>query len=103
MKNPKEVKISQLRNRSTGDMKILVEVVESMSKDIEDIKIDRAKPSKASAKGILQYSEIIDSSIGKDFSEIFAKEFYYSFRWLEKESKETGRSYQQILQGILDS
>jgi len=103
MKNPKEKQISQLKNRSTGDMKILVEVVESMFKDIENIKIDLAKPSKASAKGILQYSEIIDSSIGKDFSEIFAKEFYYSFMWLEKESKETGRSYQQILQGILDS
>jgi len=103
MQNPKEVKINQLKDRSTGDVKILVEVVESMFKDIEDLKIDMAKPNKTTAKGILQYAEIIDSSVGKKFSEIFSKEFYYKFMWLEKESKETGLSYQQILQGILNS
>ena len=89
-----------------NDLKIAIDdivgVMLSIHDDIEKLKVKTSKPSKATAKALLEYIAMEDCNAKENLEILCGKEIEQYLQWLESYCEKNGTTQEQALNKIIN-
>lgn len=89
-----------------NDLKIAIDdvisIILTIHDDIDKLKVKTSKPSKATAKALLEYIAMEDCKAKENMEALCCKEIEQYFKWLDNYCEENGTTQEQALQEIIN-
>jgi len=80
----------------------LIGVILGIHEDIEKLKVKTSKPSKATAKALLEYIAMENCKAKDNLEILCGKEIEQYFKWLDSYCEENGTTQEQALNKIIN-
>jgi len=101
-----EIDFKTYVNGIGNDLKIamddVISVILNIHSDIEKLKVKTSKPSKATAKALLEYIAMEDCKAKENMEALCGKEIEQYFKWLGSYCEENGTTHEQALKEIIN-
>jgi len=89
-----------------NDLKIAIDdvinIILSIHDDTEKLKVKTSKPTKATAKALLEYIAMEDCKPKKNLEKLCGEEIEQYFKWLDSYCEENGTTQEQALKEIIN-
>jgi len=89
-----------------NDFKILIDdvigTILALHEDVEKLKVKISKPTKATAKALLEYIAMENCRAKENLETLCGKEIEQYFKWLDNYCEENGITQEQALKEIID-
>lgn len=89
-----------------NDLKItiddIISIIINIHDDIEKLKVKTSKPSKATAKALLEYIAMEDCKAKENMEALCGKEIEQYFKWLDDYCEENGTTQEHALKEIIN-
>jgi len=80
----------------------VISIILTIHDDIEKLKVKTSKPSKATAKALLEYIAMENCKAKENLEILCGKEIEQYFKWLESYCEENGTTQEQALKEIIN-
>jgi len=80
----------------------LIGVILGIHEDVEKLKVKTSKPTKATAKALLEYIAMENCRAKENLEALCGKEIEQYFKWLDNYCEENGITQEQALKEIID-